>query len=474
MVSLFKNVVHSKEYKTHNRKTKIQLKYSKAKTKKHNSKTVKNQKGGDVFDLSYIKKIEGPIYVGVLEATELLKTSFIETPKVLLLGDLHVGTDKCNEGCEESNGCYSLYEDHTNPDKNFSLFKDLDEKAISKNVKIDLFVEVWYNDINHDYKFKHKTNMKLKNMNIKSRNIIHNSALADITQMALYCNHNRTIKSKCPFKNIRIHMSDPRQVKDNIVKIFLNICIFLIKNNHFKDVKNITDEEINFIKLSFYNDILLNYEIIKTDERITKEYLYDLIIRILHGIFNNSKDNTTNKEYSIDDFMNEPFFQLTSKAIKQYNRLFKQAPDIAIKILENARYQNIYKNKNVLQIDAPDLDHKKILNIYIINIKSSKIYKNINYTIFYHIATFEVDLHTVCRMLKKPEKKNNMNNSISSLSIIYLGSKHIKKIKVLLKDLYKIKFENSSQDLSQDLSHDNKINFNNDNENIKCIDVDMK
>ena len=73
-------------------------------------------------------------------------------------------------------------------------------------------------------------------------------------------------------------------------------------------------------------------------------------------------------------------------------------------------------------------------------------------------------------MLKKPEKKNNMNNSISSLSIIYLGSKHIKKIKVLLKDLYKIKFENSSQDLS----HDNKINFNNDNENIKCIDVDMK
>ena len=80
----------------------------------------------------------------------------------------------------------------------------------------------------------------------------------------------------------------------------------------------------------------------------------------------------------------------------------------------------------------------------------------------YRSTIFEVDLHTVCRLLKKPEKKNSMNNSISSLSIIYLGNRHIKNIKLLFTDLYEIKFENSSKD--------GKLN----DENIKCIDVDIK
>ena len=148
MVSVFKNAVNTKVKLQHNK--------SKTKTKKNNTKSVKNQKGGYIFDLSYIKKIEGPVYVGVLEPTELLKTFFNdsedlevevevkeEPPNVLLLGDLHIGSDTCNESCDTSKGCYSLYED-----KDFSLFKDLDEKARLNSVKIDLFVETWFDVVN--------------------------------------------------------------------------------------------------------------------------------------------------------------------------------------------------------------------------------------------------------------------------------------------------------------------------------------
>ena len=254
-------------------------------------------------------------------------------------------------------------------------------------------------------------------------------------------------------------MSDPRKNIDNILDIFKYVCNYLNEKKFIKDLTNINDGDIQLITNTFYNYMVIKYKIIKKDDKMNKEYLFDLIIRILKGESFNSKYKPIAPLYTINDFINEPFFQLTNKALKQYTKLMNQSPKIASKILQNASDKNIYKNKEDEKLILGDLKITTLIQTYIKN--SNRPY--FNFLIFEHITIFEVDLHTVCRLLKKPEKKNSMNNNISSLSVIYLGNDHIKNIKLLFTDLYEIKFENSS--------NDGKLN--NDNENIKCIDISI-
>ena len=193
------------------------------------------------------------------------------------------------------------------------------------------------------------------------------------------------------------------------------------------------------------------YPNIEKDKRITEDYLFKLIIKIIKG-------------YTINEFINEPFFQLTNKALKQYKTLFLQSPEIATKILTNANNENIYLyNVHKILTFKPFITNENLIIEYFTQRKNIPINKHI----LNHITMFEVDLHTVCRLLKKPKEKDSMNNSISSLSIIYLGLQHIYNINILLKDLYNKIFENPLLD-----NENNNKNNNKNDGGFKCINTD--
>ena len=532
MGSLFGNLFSSKPHKSKKRQSKMQLKYhklklehKKSKSKKccircaglnisksincrmgvyptckksgciNKNKTVKNQKGGDVFDLSYIKKIEGPIYVSILEPTPLLnnEVKYI-APKLLLLGDLHIGSDKCKEGCEKEKGCYSLYEDGK-----FSLLHDLDEKAKLQNLKIDLYVESWFNDFNEGNYFPKQKNFNYKNSKNENEQ---NSALSNVIELSYFCHNKKINNKKCPFTNMRIHMSDPRKNYEDLLSMLETI-------NKIEDDKYMTKQIV------FYKFVIKKYPYLGSIDSITPEYLFDLIKRIIKG-------------YTINDFIQEPYFIHTNKSLKQYYKLLKQSPNIAKKIIENA--QTIYTrkhyfkflydgtkklldmtNNDVAKIDFNDVENKINNNNRTKKIKDTfkKLYEDLKFKTdehifaplfiyendfnnfiveFYkidikyrkqlmdHIDMFSVDLHTVCRLLKVPEKKGDINNTISSLSIIYLGYEHIKNINKLLKNIYDLKYEKiSSENINNDFSnYSHSIQSGDEvNDNFKCIDVNI-
>ena len=411
---------------------------------KKKSKFIKNLKGGGVIDLSAIKKIEGPVYVGVLEPLEKLNSILkYKAPTILLLGDFHKGSDECKEGCEPSKGCYSLYENEEDEDKHFSLLKYLDIKARSRNQKIDLFVESWYNDANAKINTEKRKKFEFEFKNYNNNPVVQNSALTNVLKLSLLCHNERTINSKCPFTNIRIHMSDPRQ----------NINIIYILEIFEFSYDTIINEKQDMLLLPtlIYMFSKKIYPHIEKDKRITEDYLFELIIKIIKG-------------YTINEFINEPFFQLTNKALKQYKTLLLQSPEIATKILTNANNENIYLyNDHRILTFNPFTNNENLIIEYF---KQKKNLLEIKKHILSHITMFEVDLHTVCRLLKKPKEKDNINNIISSLSIIYLGLKHISNINILLKDLYNKIFENPL------LDNENTNDENTNDEDLKCINTD--
>ena len=443
---------------------------------KKKSKFIKKLKGGGVIDLSNINQIEGPIYVSILEPTPLLNTTFKTiAPTILLLGDIHIGSDKCKKDCEPSKGCYSLYENEINDVKNFSLLKYLDNEAGKSNKKIDLFIEAWLGSdkITNPMTFNKKKNDNIKN----TKDWEHNSALGNMLKLVYVCHTQRKEYNQCPFKNIRIHMSDPRSISNKdenemfggtLLKIWDDIITKYRNIEFFKD--NNDKEDANFYY--DYNSFFQNY---KTDilkkcsniypilneykEEITPIYLFDLIKRIYKG-------------YNINDFIKEPFYMKTNKALKQYYKLLEQNPNVAKEIIINAN--KIYKSECKYDSLCNTADDKDFI------IKYTKIPYIDNGEIMLHIAMFQVDLHTICRLLKKPAKKNSMNNnSISSLSIVYLGDEHIDNIEKLLEGIYTKTYDKTSLDI--DIKDEEKLNKYIDdimsgdviNENIKCINTNI-
>ena len=369
-----------------------------------------------VINLSEIKKIEGPIYVGYLEPTKTLnKILTYQAPPILLLGDIHIGDTKCNPDCNTNYGCFSLYE----KDDNVTLLKYLDEKASQTNVKFDFFSEFWFNEeeiINEIYKSTYSKRQ--------------NSAIKSLEKISLFCHPDRTTKeiiNQCPYKNIRFHMSDPRQ-------------------SNYKQRTNILEMLNNTATLEDFNT-LCHYLYSKFDPI----YILDLC-----------KKYFRKEGYTILEFIEEPFYLEYSVSLKEYKKLPKEIQEIIVKNLKNpSLHYTLFENSGLVLasttagelswLDLSDLATSPydVSNTFFLNYHKKIQYlksQSINTVVMlsridFNITVFTVDLYSICRLLKKPITKLGRNDTISSLSIVYLGNTHIQNIKLLLIDLYTINLE---------------------------------
>ena len=359
-----------------------------------------------VINLSEIKKIEGPIYVGYLEPTKTLnKILTYQAPPILLLGDRHIGDTKCNPGCNTNDGCFSLYE----KDDNVTLLKYLDEKASQNNVKFDFFSEDWFDNtrINSNADFKTVYGINETNSN--------NTGLSSLEKISLFCHPDRNTKeiNQCPYKNIRFHMSDPR--RSNI--------------QQRTDILEILNDSATFEDFTQYCDFLYS--------TFDSNYILDLC-----------KKYFRKEGYTILEFIEEPFYLEYNVALKQYKKLPEEVKEIIKKNLNNNK-EYIYKpHKYRLDLSGlltnTEIDSETFVLNY--HTKIQNLEHNDDKTVWKdainrYIKIFTVDLYSICRLLKKPITKLGRNDTISSLSIVYLGNIHIQNIKLLLIELYTINFE---------------------------------
>lgn len=425
------------------RNSKLKNKYHKnRKTKKikYNSYSKINLRGGGVIDLSVIKKIEGPVYVGFLTPKiNITKILGYYAPQILLLGDIHEGDNKCKPDCKIENNCYSLYKDN-----DFTLLTYLDKQATKQNLKIDLFLEEWVD--------KERLNINIPFKTIYSSE--NDSALSNLEETVKHCHPDNISKNKCKYKNIRVHMSDPRNTEIQKHTIILEL---LNKSENYSDFEVLCN---NYFPM-FYPEYILN---------LCKKYF-------------------RKQSYTFNEFIEEPFYIFYNISLKQFKKL-------PIKL------QNIISNEcrtiddyipNLHRLDISELDlsqhitgdifinnyHKKITDLIDINENDSdKSKKEKDSNKFWkkyidmHIKIFITDLYTISRLLKKPISKSSKNALISSLSLVYMGNKHIKNIKQILIQIYEIVNENET------IINDN--NALNNNKNLikdivisKCIDINI-
>jgi hypothetical protein len=164
-----------------------------------------------------VKVIEGPISLAGLNPTKKLKKIVPTAPQILLLGDYHIGSDKCrrylyplNIQCSLSEDCYTLYE--SSKDNSFVQLLD----KLGEYYKIGYFIESWENEVEERSHKDLDENMRyMINLSVSAGGG-HNSALVWSSRDLENCYYQRKNKrnENCLLKNIEVHMADPRKVYD--------------------------------------------------------------------------------------------------------------------------------------------------------------------------------------------------------------------------------------------------------------------
>ena len=326
--------------------------------------------------LSVIESFEGPVNVEVMIPNKrLFKELGKPGPVLVLLGDFHIGDQKCDDTCEPKSGCYSLYAPST--------FLDFADKLAKKHsISTDLFVEVWFSETS----MRHISGGgRLK----KGPSGQFNSAMADVTIETAGC----AMQVQCPFPHIRTHMSDPRKVdsrsKYNAEWLFYSVLDSLGKY-HLDDYRE--QLESNFP--GFKSNYLLSL--------VSKMYT---------------------REYTMYNFLSEPFFQKYSRVYHEFVQLPKKVSEGLLRESEKVRHIKFLKEQR------PNPEFKRFFDKLIIEDLYSK-----DLTSFYRrpiLLDHLVDMYTIARALKRFRRGLD-----SELSIIYLGDYHIESIKAWTKTYY--------------------------------------
>jgi len=238
--------------------------------------------------LENLKKVEGPVSAYILKPTNYLKGILKDTPPIFLLfGDVHKGSQKCKEGCDEKEGCYSFYfkgeskilrgnkvpskVESKVPPSIHNLFNDLSQIA-----NVDVFLEFWF-----PFQIRQET-FKIKQVSEDT------SGLYDFAIFSAPCLQLRT-KEGCQIDNYKIHMTDTR------------------KDRMYKNIDSITVEAM--LKLN-YNSFL-NY---------VEEYFVDEDPRrIIKLVSDRLRLGTT--EFLKTEFRQNPIVKKWSKTYKQLAKL---------------------------------------------------------------------------------------------------------------------------------------------------------
>lgn len=241
------------------------------------------------IDLSVINRLEGPVSYTVLEPTHKLNKILKRTgPKILLLGDIHIGNGTC-ENCSVENGCYSLYNTNT-------FLQYMNEQATITGLVVDFFIETWVHtltrttsrtDIRRSTPKRFLNKEELKD---SRADLLKNSSMEDTMYMIRNC-FGRL--EDCPFNNIRVHMADPRNNKRrkySFDKLFATFT-HLKKKNAYELITDIGyDQWIKFPKFDPVD-----------------------ITRLLYYVYINGLQAKT--------FFNEPLFHQHSMTYKEFIQL---------------------------------------------------------------------------------------------------------------------------------------------------------
>ena len=359
-----------------------------------------------------INRFEGPIYTALLIPKSILNDELGRNPPViLLLGDYHYGTNRCNS-CTIDSKCYSLYKE------NLSFLHYLNSKSKQLNWSIDLFLEGWIGK-----------NDRTKNTSESYYPDNQNSALIQLIDITETCVGQRKDKLRlsCMFDNFRIHNTDLRK---------------LTGRTHDKYT---ADSIVN--RLRFFNEnrfTLTNISEFKKllEFEFTGYKADDIILQI---------KKIVTPYTPIDFFLDEPFFQ-------KYSRMYHEFMQLPESIRENLRINinSLYKytinvNEFMQYFSEKDIDFDLLFDTLLIsgtNEISSKIddrlrkfCKHLNN--IYGLLNFSilsVDLYTISRSLKLFDKSTDKGLP-SQLSVVYQGATHIKNDIKLLKDYYDIVME---------------------------------
>ena len=383
-----------------------------------------------------IWKISGPIRVTVLKPDDDLKKRFEEEggrlPYIILFGDHHFDREnncdecKCNtnwmtgKGWENEECCYDI----DDPE-----FLKLFDGVATKNYPIDFYTEQEYEPRLGDPNI-YNINPLLKGADAEGylSKFIHDYKICYSKDEKV--KRTPRYKKECPTRDIRWHYIDTRSFRyGNSGEAQLNqgiIIYFHILKIFFNEPVEETIQEKTYKMFAQYHDKLqMTLDIIHNGMNFLETYV------------------TVDSDFLIPK-------QVRKQVIKELRSM--DLWNIIIKDTINLVFKNYYKSKSM---EFKSADYAKVMRFYIevlqlisddsaskeeflkrreALIKSVENYKifednqsNLNNMIFYTTKTAMMDVYTVARMLKKPEK-----GTPGFLSMYYAGDAHTTNIRDIL------------------------------------------
>ena len=155
--------------------------------------------------LKVIQKLEGPVKSVILKPTQKLNQLLgREAPIMMLLSDWHSKLQTCKPNCNTFDGCFSLF-------GKSSLIEYINTMAKEDGVTVDFFVEMWLDKSDRKY-FKNKQDINQGDIFLDYNNKDDSdTSLQDVHSYSVLC---ASLNSICPYKNIRTHMTDVRDVNE--------------------------------------------------------------------------------------------------------------------------------------------------------------------------------------------------------------------------------------------------------------------
>jgi len=196
--------------------------------------TVSNVSSDDIIKriMESVKKIEGPVsYVILKPRRELEELLGRPAPVLWMLGDIHVGRNKCQSGCKVEDGCYSMYAPDerwrtttfgeekkfvhgasVKDDKSLqsTFLPHLNKMAKDLRIACDFYMERW---IYRTFDTHKNISEAFEEVPLDLLTAVgeedHNSAIVDTMIEAWPCISKD--KRHCHVPELRIHVSDVRQ-----------------------------------------------------------------------------------------------------------------------------------------------------------------------------------------------------------------------------------------------------------------------
>lgn len=337
-----------------------------------------------------IRNISGPVVCYYLKPTEeifeIFKNYGIELPLLLLFGDVHGSSDEMCTDCENSEGCYRIYDEN--------LLKLLDTLSSDK-YPVDFYVETseeLYEKYAEKQEYLLKTRQPLIDL-IFATEICFRRKLRDSVEY----------KKKCPTQNIRWHYSDSRDkkgyIEDNIDKLSK-----YISKSVYENISNI--RYIDTIKYILINSI---------DD---KENKFNVSLFCKH-FFNLEKN-----EY--DKYISLNMKQINKHLDYELKNINKT--DIWIEVLTFLICNRIEEIKDIKDIKELilNIDNKDYMTQYKKNNSESLEFFN---KLLYNMSVSFLDLYFTLRILKGERTQ-------ASLVVSYLGLSHIEHIKMVFENVF--------------------------------------